>query len=181
MTACSLQREGNRGGLPFGPRGGGCLRVVRSSRFWASSFAVVLAVTAFAVLPSFGGSAVPAGPNPPLGVHLSYLDDPTTAAITWYTSAASSSRAEWGQFLGPPYAFFASGFDYTSTGGTFLHVVNLTGLAPGAKYYYRVGDAGMNSGFGQASFRAAPEKGASDTFTFAAAGDWGNTNQTAAV
>src|SRR5438552_1662567 len=37
----------------------------------------------------------------------------------------------------------------------------------------------MASTFGQATFRAAPPKGASDTFTFAAAGDWGDTVQTA--
>src|SRR2546427_10776855 len=36
----------------------------------------------------------------------------------------------------------------------------------------------MSSVFGRASFRAAPSQGAADTFTFAAAGDWGNTTQT---
>jgi len=112
-------------------------------------------------------------------VHLSYLDDPKAATITWYTASATTSRAEWGRSVGPPYPFHKAGDDYASPGGIRLHVVNLTGLTPGATYFYRVGDASMASTFGQATFRAAPPKGASDTFTFAAAGDWGDTVQTA--
>jgi len=152
---------------------------VRSSGFWASSIAIIVVLTTLTLLPSFGASAAPSGTNPPSGVHLSYLDDPTTATITWYTAAATTSRAEWGRSIGPPYPFHASGTDYASPGGTPLHVVTLTGLTPGATYFYRIGDASMASSFGQATFRAAPPKGASDTFTFAAAGDWGDTNQTA--
>jgi hypothetical protein len=154
------------------------MQAIRWNGFWASSIAVIVVLTTLALLPSFGGGAVPSGPNPPLGVHLSYLDDPTTAAITWYTASASTSRAEWGPILGPPYAFQTSGVDYSSPGGSFLHRANLTGLTPGAKYYYRVGNAAMTASFGQTSFRAAPPKGSADTFTFAAAGDWGNTTQT---
>src|SRR3989442_3827930 len=152
---------------------------MRWGGFWASSIAVVVILTSLTLLPSFGAGAVPSGTNPPLGVHLSYLDDPTMATITWYTTASTTSRAEWGRSIGPPYLFHASGVDYASPGGTRLHVVNLTGLTPGATYFYRIGDAGMASSFGQATFRAAPMKGASDTFTFAAAGDWGDTNETA--
>ncbi len=154
------------------------MQVVRWTGFWASSVAIVVFVTTLAALPSFGAGAVPFGPTPPLGVHLSYLDDPTTAVLTWYTASASTSRAEWGRSLGPPYSFHTTGTDYGSPGGSFLHRANLTLLTPGARYYYRVGDAAMNSVFGQASFRAAPPKGSADTFTFAAAGDWGNTTQT---
>src|SRR2546428_1752875 len=166
-------------GFPRGPQGKGGLHSVRWGGFWASSIAVIVVLTTLTLLPSFGGSAVPSGANPPLGVHLSYLDDPTKATITWYTTAATTSRAEWGRSIGPPYLFHASGVDYVSPGGTRLHVVNLTGLTPGATYFYRIGDAGMSSSFCQATFRAAPPKGASDTFTFPAAGDWGDTNQTA--
>ena len=155
------------------------LRAIHWRGFWASSIAVLFVLTALAVLPSFGGSAAPSGSNPPLGVHLSYLDDPTAATITWYTASATTSRAEWGRSVGPPYPFHKAGDDYASPGGIRLHVVNLTGLTPGATYFYRVGDASMASTFGQATFRAAPPKGASDTFTFAAAGDWGDTVQTA--
>jgi hypothetical protein len=157
------------------------MQAVRWSGFWAASVAIVLFVTTLAALPSFGAGAVPVGPNPPLGVHLSYLDDPTSATITWQTASPSSSRAEWGRSLGPPYASAAAGTDYTSPGGLYLHEATLSGLTPGAKYYYRVGDEPMTSTFGQGSFRAAPAKGSSDTFTFAAAGDWGNTTQTAAT
>src|SRR5256712_3688937 len=155
------------------------MQAVRWSGFWASTVAIVLFITPLAALPSFGAGAVASGTNPPLGVHLSYLDDPTAATITWYTAAGTESAAEGGRAVGRPYLFHASGVDYASPGGTHLHVVNLTGLTPGATYFYRIGDAGMTSSFGQATFRAAPPKGASDTFTFAAAGDWGDTNQTA--
>src|SRR2546428_2447596 len=157
----------------------GGLHSVRCSGFWASSIAVIVILTTLTILPSFGGSAAPSGTNPPLRVHLSYLNDPTMATITWYTTATTTSRAEWGRSIGPPYLFHASGVDYASPGGTHLHVVNLTGLTPGATYSYRIGDAGMTSSFRQATFRAAPPKGASDTFTFAAAGDSGDTNHTA--
>src|SRR5438477_525986 len=37
----------------------------------------------------------------------------------------------------------------------------------------------MNSSYGEASFRAAPPKGSTETFSFAAAGDWGNSQGTA--
>src|SRR5438093_12022957 len=112
----------------------GGLHSVRCSGFWASSIAVIVVLTTLTLLPSFGGAAAPSGTNPPLGVHLSYLDDPTMATITWYTTAATTSRAEWGRSVGPPYLFHA----------------------PGATYFYRIGDAGMTSSFGQATFRAAP-------------------------
>jgi len=105
---------------------------VRRSGFWSSSVAVIVVLTTLTLLPSFGGSAAPSGTNPPLGVHLSYLDDPTMATITWYTTAATTSRAEWGRSIGPSYLFHASGVDYASPGGTHLHVVNLTGLTAGA-------------------------------------------------
>ncbi|TLZ41247.1 MAG: hypothetical protein E6K19_08850, partial [Methanobacteriota archaeon] len=143
--------------------------------FVGAPMAILLAVPALGVI---GPNAIPTGPNPPLGVHLSYPDDPSMATITYHTATATTARAEWDQSIGPPYTFSATGFDYTSPGGTFLHVVNLTGLVPGARYFYRLGDASMASTFGQGTFRAAPAKGASETFTFGAAGDWGNTNQT---
>src|SRR5207245_9297350 len=99
--------------------------------------------------------------------------EPTIAPITWYTRATTTWVAEWARAIGPPYLFHASGVDYASPGGTHLHVVNLTGLTPGATYFYRIGDAGMTSSFGQATFRAAPAKGAAGTFKFAAAGGRG--------
>src|SRR2546430_10374957 len=63
--------------------------------------------------------------------------------------------------------------------GTFPHAVTLSNLIPSSRYYYRVGDASMNSLYGEASFRAALPKGSTETFTFAAAGDWGNSQGTA--
>ena len=119
------------------------MQAIRRTEFWASSVAIALLVTTLAALPSFGAGAVPSGPTPPLGVHLSYLDDPTTAVLTWYTASASTSRAEWGRSLGPPYSFHTTGTDYSSPGGSFLHRATLTLLTPGARYYYRVGDAAI--------------------------------------
>src|SRR3989475_10595388 len=60
--------------FPRGQRVGG-LQAIRWSGFWASSIAVIVVLTGLALLPSFGAGAVPSGPNPPLGVHLRYLDD----------------------------------------------------------------------------------------------------------
>src|SRR3989454_547158 len=80
----------------------GGLHSVRWGGFWASSIAVIVVLTTLTLLPSFGGSAAPSGTNPPLGVHLSYLDDPTKATITWYTTATTTSRAESGRSIGPP-------------------------------------------------------------------------------
>src|SRR3989449_5207031 len=134
----------------------GGLHSVRCSGFWVSSVAVVVVLTALTLLPSFGGSAAPSGTNPPLGVHLSYLNDPTQATITWYTTATTTSRAEWGRSIGPSYLFHASGVDYASPGGTHLHVVNLTGLTAGAASFFRIRGARLTSSFWQATFPAPP-------------------------
>lgn len=123
--------------------------------------------------------AAASGPNPPRGIHLSYLEDPTSAVFTWHTTSAASSRADWGTTPGGPYEFTANGTNYTSPGGSFLHTVTLTGLTPGLRYYYRVGDEAMASSYGEASFRAALPNGSSETFSFAASGDWSNSGNSA--
>jgi len=130
------------------------------------------------------GAPIPAGasgPNPPRGIHLSFLDDPTNAVITWHTVSAATSRAEWGTSPGPDYPFSVSGTDYSSPGGSLLHAATLTGLAPGETYYYRVGDAGMTSWFDGASFRSAPPRGVAQPFVFVAAGKFGNSATSAAT
>src|SRR5207237_10714376 len=90
------------------------------------------------------------------------------------TSRADSRTSPCGSF---PVS--SSVVDYASPMGTFLHAVTLSNLIPSSRYYYRVGDASMNSSYGEASFRAAPPKGSTETFSFAAAGDWGNSQGTA--
>jgi len=109
------------------------------------------------------------------------MDNPATAVVTWHTTNASTSRADWGSSTGPPYSFTAAGTDYLSPGGSFLHRVTLTGLTPGSRYYYRVGDATMASSYGEASFRAALANGSAEEFTFAAAGDWSFSSGTTAT
>ena len=121
----------------------------------------------------------PAGFNPPRGLHLSYLDDPTTAVLTWATRSPETSRVDWGPSAGGPYPSSAHGTDYQSPGGSYLHTVTLTGLTPGQRYYYRAGNGTMASASDDASFRAAPARGSTDPFSFAAAGDWGNNLRTA--
>src|SRR5437899_6956539 len=112
-------------GFPLGPQVKGGLHSVRRSGFWSSSIAVIVVLTTLTLLPSFGGAAAPSGTNPPLGMHLSYLDDPTMATITWYTTATTTSRAEWGRSIGPPALFHASGADDASAGGPSRHAGNL--------------------------------------------------------
>lgn len=98
--------------------------------------------------------------------------------LTWHTASAATSRAEWGTAPGPPFPNAAAGTDYVAPNGTFLHTVSLTGLVPGTLYHYRVGDASMSWQYQGVSFRAAPVKGSPDPFTFAAAGDWGDSTTT---
>lgn len=148
---------------------------------------LLIAASGIAILPapSSAAASVPeiastSGPNPPLGVHLSF-NGPGTATFTWHTASASTSRAEWGTSPGPPYPNAAAGTDYLSPGNERLHTVTITGLAGSTVYHYRLGDASMNSWFGQGTFRSAPDPGAADTFTIAAAGDWGNWDATSAT
>ena len=155
----------------------------RTAALLSSGLLLASVLASFVLIGNFPSelaeAAGPTGPNPPLGIHLSYLDDPTTAVVTWHTASPSTSRADWGTSSGGSYPFSSSGVDYASPMGTFLHAVTLSDLIPSSRYYYRVGDASMNSSYGEASFRAALPKGSTETFSFAAAGDWGNSQATA--
>src|SRR5687768_13519490 len=82
------------------PRGPGRLAAV-----------LALALLASVIGVSTGVSADVSGPNPPLGIHLSYLGNPTQAVITWHTASTSTSRVEWGTTRGPPYPNVATGSD----------------------------------------------------------------------
>src|SRR5438132_12403843 len=150
----------------------------RTAALLASGLLLASVLASFVLMGNFPAelaeAAGPTGPNPPLGIHLSYLDDPTTAVVTWHTASPATSRADWGTTSGGSYPFSPTGVDYASPMGTFLHAVTLSDLIPSSRYYYRVGDASMNSSYGEASFRAALPKGSTGTFSFAAAGDGGN-------
>jgi len=145
------------------------------------SLILFLALGALIVLPAVPEAGTTSGPDPPRGVHWSYTGDPTEAVATWHTIAASTSRAEWGTSPGAPYPNSVAGTDYSSPGGSFLHTATLTGLTPYTTYYYRLGDVAMASWFDGASFRSAPVKGVPETFTFVAAGKFGNSATSAAT
>src|SRR5207244_1040923 len=86
------------------------------------------------------------GTEPPTrGRHPSYHDNPQKVTSTREKDADTPAGAEGGRSIGLPNLFQATGVDYGSPGGTRLQVVNLTGLTPGATYFYRIGDAGMAS------------------------------------
>jgi hypothetical protein len=123
----------------------------------------------------------PSTSNFPRGIHLSYLNDPTSAAVTWHTSDPADARAEWGPTVGGPYPSSAAGVSYASPGGSYLHTATLTGLTPGTRYYYRVGNGSATGSSGELSFRAALPNGSTDSFTFAAAGDWSDSPATEAT
>jgi len=67
-----------------------------------------------------------------------YLQNATTNSMTimWETDSDSPSRVEWGQaqFLD----HFTLGTSFTNYGTSRIHTVELTGLSPNTRYYYRV-------------------------------------------
>src|SRR5204863_4357576 len=131
----------------------------RTAALLSSGLLLASVLASFVLIGNFPSelaeAAGPTGPNPPLGIHLSYLDDPTTAVVTWQTASPATSRADWGTSFGGSYPFSASGMDYASPIATFPHAVTLTKLIPSSLYYYRVEDASLTSAYGEESFRAA--------------------------
>src|SRR2546426_384365 len=109
----------------------------------------------------------------------SRFPDPADGTSPWYPTRRAAFRSAVGSFHRPPLSVPYVGGGLCVPGRPPPACGQPHGPHAGATYYYRIGDSSMASSFGQATFRAAPPKGASDTFTFAAAGDWGDTNQTA--
>src|SRR5216117_1084918 len=60
----------------------------RTAALLSSGLLLASVLTSFVLMGNFPSelaeAAGPTGPNPPLGIHLSYLDDPTTAVVTWH-------------------------------------------------------------------------------------------------
>lgn len=101
----------------------------------------------------------------PTGVRVAWYtqDLPQSAAAVQY-GVASGSLAERANATSPPRQYL-KGYGYH-------HVVDLLGLSPGQRYFYKVGsDAGQWSE--EWSFRAAPAPAKGNKVSMAVFGDWG--------
>ena len=61
---------------------------------------------------------------------------PTSMVVGWETAAGNGSEVEYG--LDAALGQAATGSSIASGGGAFIHHVELTGLTPDTRYYYRV-------------------------------------------
>src|SRR5437764_15284894 len=85
----------------------------RTAALLASGLLLASVLVSFVLMGNFPSELAEAagatGPNPPLGIHLSYLDDPTTAVVTWHTASPATSRADWVATSGRSYPFSSRG------------------------------------------------------------------------
>ncbi len=95
-----------------------------------------------------------------------YVQDvrPTSAWILWETTSGEESRVEWG----PAEALGASatGSSVPTEGDARVHEVELTGLSPATRYYYRVHTGGAESAIAYFSTPSLPSAEASLRFVF---------------
>src|SRR5436305_15139005 len=105
------------------PRSGARSR--RTAASLASGLLLASVLVSFVLMGNFPSelaeAAGPTRPNPPLGIHLSYLDDPTTAVVTSHTASPATSRADSRTNSGGSYPFSPSGAVSPPPMGTFLH------------------------------------------------------------
>ena len=80
-------------------------------------------------------STMPYGAELVVGPYLQNAT-PSSMTILWETDSDSPSRLEWGQDSYLDQIAFGSSF--TNYGPSQIHTVELTGLSPGTRYYYRV-------------------------------------------
>jgi len=112
----------------------------------------------------------------PEQVHIQCTTNPTEMIIIWVTFASSNGHfVQYGTQPGV-YTAQGSGYEYTYTVGVpawagFLHRVLVTGLVPGTRYYYRVGD-GVNWS-PEFNFVAVPEPGSGEGLSYMVYGDMG--------
>lgn len=86
-----------------------------------------------------------------------YLQDaePNSMVIMWETSSDNSTSVEYG--LTASLGLVASGTAITGNGTSQIHTVNLTGLAPGSRYYYKAITGTTQSAVYQFNTPALPE------------------------
>jgi len=112
------------------------------------------------------------GPVTPLLVRAPYLQQatPNSVKIVWRTDIACDTRVRYGPTPGSTAQNFSDGTL------TLDHVVSITGLTPGAKYYYDAGTTTLPLAGGDAShyFIAHPAPGTRLPFTAWVVGDSGD-------
>jgi len=94
---------------------------------------------------------------------------PTSMTILWETDSDSPSRLEWGeaQFLDQ----LTIGSSFTNYGSSKIHTVELAGLSPNTRYYYRVVIGNFESYSGLYDFITPPEPSSEASFRIIAMSD----------
>lgn len=123
--------------------------------FVATAVSIVIAVAALlsrstadetSALPS----ADPGGGFAPFGVHLSLGTDDDEMVVMWQTLSPAATTVAYGK--DSTLSMRATGYDKSFVDGgpermvRYIHVVVLRGLEAGVKYYYEVGDPGIQPG-----------------------------------
>jgi acid phosphatase type 7 len=123
------------------------LHIKRISFGWF--IGLIMAVLLAGTSPALLAELQPAVSAPPKHVTLTWTGDPkTTQTITWKTTAASSTgQVQYGEataagvFPGKAVKVEALAEPFPAeTGNMTVYSVTLTGLKPGTRYLYRVGD-----------------------------------------
>ena len=135
-----------------------------------------------------GGPPGPPGPPGPSGcapsqLFINYADSPDQMRVSWATACQATAAVAFGAspgslttVTGPAPSQYKAP-SYTSP---YLYHVTLTGLTPGAQYYYQVGDATSGKS-ALLSFKAHPGVGADIPTTVAVIGDPGQTDNSAST
>ena len=131
---------------------------------------------------SLAGAAF-AAPCTPEQIFINYADAPDQMRVSWATACKATAVVAFGSspsslqpVTGPAPAQYKAPL-YTSP---YIYHVTLTGLTPGAKYYYSVGDS--TSGVSEVlSFTAHPGIGAEIPTIVAVIGDPGQTSNSAST
>jgi hypothetical protein len=133
-------------------------------------------------LAALAGAAA-AAPCTPEQLFINYADSPSQMRVSWATACAATAVVNYGatsalgqSVTGPAPAQYKAPL-YTSP---YIYHVTLTGLTPGAKYFYQVGDAASGTS-DVLSFTAHPGVGADIPTTVAVIGDPGQTDNSAST
>src|SRR5947199_9399332 len=106
----------------------------RTAALLASDLLLASVLVSFVLMGNFPSELAEAagatGPNPPLGIHLSYLDDPPTPVVTWQPASPAPSRPDRGTSSGRAYPFAPTGAAYRAPMRPLLHAATRRNLIP---------------------------------------------------